>query len=261
MTAGLLAGTCGLIVGVSGERSIGFACAAALRQLGADVAFTCRPARADGAEALAEKLGGAVHAPLELDDPASIAAAFARVERSFGRLDFLVHTLMHVPAGVLDRPLTELDGASFARVLAVGVHSLPLLCRHARPLLSRSTAPRIVTISSPCGQRMTPHYHIAGIAKAALEATVVYLAQELGPAGILCNAVSPGLIDTDGALAVIGRDAAAATRSHMARRAATRTAVELDDIAAAVAWLCSPLLRQVTGQILPIDGGYGLSYF
>jgi enoyl-[acyl-carrier protein] reductase I len=258
---GPLAGCCGAIVGISSERSIGYACAAALRGLGADVAFTTRPARADSAAALADRLGGAPHATLELDDPASITAAFARFDRAFGRLDFLVHTLMHVPPGLLDRPLTELDRASFARVLEVGVHSLPLLCRAARPLLARSTAPRVVTISSPCGSRMTPHYHVAGIAKAALEATVVYLAQELGPAGILCNAVSPGLIDTDGAVAVIGREAAAATRTHMARRAATRTAVELDDVAAAVAWLCSPLVRQITGQILPVDGGYALSYF
>jgi enoyl-[acyl-carrier protein] reductase I len=108
---------------------------------------------------------------------------------------------------------------------------------------------------------MTPHYHVAGIAKAALEAAVLYLAHELGPAGILCNAVSPGFVDTDGAVAVVGSDAAASTRTYMARRAATRNATDLADIAASVAWLCSPMLRHVTGEVVAVDGGFAKSYF
>jgi len=249
----------GVVVGVSAERSVGFACARALGDAGADVAITYRPQREGTVLALAARIG-VLAVPLELDDPRSITAAFAFLERAYGHLDFLVHTLMHVPPGLLERPLTELDRDGFHRVLDVGVHSLVVLCRHARPLLARSEAPRVVTISSPCGHRMTPHYHVAGIAKAALEATLLYLAHELGPERILCNAVSPGLIDTDGAVGVVGADLAAATRSHMARRAATRRATDLADVADCVAWLCSPKLRNVTGEVITVDGGHARAY-
>jgi enoyl-[acyl-carrier protein] reductase I len=257
----LLAGRRGLILGVSGERSLGFACARSAHALGAEVAITYRPARRDVVVPLAAELGDAIAVPLDVDAPASMSELFSVLAHRWGRLDFLVHTLMHVPDGVLAQPLTAVGRDSFARVLEIGVHSLVTLAGLARPLLERSPAPRIVALSSPCGRRMTPHYHVAGIAKAALEATLLYLAQELGPAGILCNAVSPALVDTEGAAAVVGRDTVAATRAHLARKAATRAAPELDDVADAVAWLCSPLARQLTGEVLTIDGGYSRNYF
>jgi enoyl-[acyl-carrier protein] reductase I len=258
---GLLQGARGAIVGVSSERSIGYACALAARALGAEVAITYRPARASDGARLAAQLGATVHAPLEADDPSTIEEAFSAFDQAFGRLDFLVHTLMSVPSELLELPLTELGRDDFARVLDVGVYSLLQLCRQARPLLARSAAPRIVTISSPCSRRMTPHYHVAGIAKAALESALLYLAQELGPAGILCNAVSPALLATDGALAVVGAGAAASTRAHLAKRAPTRRPIELEDVADCVAWLCSPLARQITGEVITLDGGYSRSYF
>jgi enoyl-[acyl-carrier protein] reductase I len=108
---------------------------------------------------------------------------------------------------------------------------------------------------------MTPHYHVAGIAKAALDATLLYLAHELGPSGILCNAVSPALIATDGAVAAVGADAAASTRAHLARRAATRAATEPDDVAACAAWLASASCRNITGETITVDGGHARSYF
>jgi enoyl-[acyl-carrier protein] reductase I len=252
----LLDGRRGVVVGVSGERSVGGACARALRELGAEVAITCRPGRVDSVAGI-----GDATLVMDVDDEAAVDQAFAELDTRFRRLDFLVHSIMHVPPGLLDRPLTEVDRASFSAVLAAGVHSLISVCKRARPLLARSTAARVVTITSPCGHRMTPHYHVAGIAKAALESAVLYLAYELGPAGILCNAVSPGLIDTDGAVAVVGADAAASTRTYMARRAATRNPTDLTDVAASVAWLCSPMLRNMTGEVMAVDGGYARSYF
>jgi enoyl-[acyl-carrier protein] reductase I len=257
----LLAGRRGVVIGVSSERSLGYACARTAYELGAEVALTYRPARRGVVGALAAGLGDAIAAPLDVDAPSSIAELFALLEQRWGRVDFVIHTLMHVPDGVLERPLTDVDRTTFARVLDIGVHSLVAIAGHARPLLARSAAPRLVALSSPCGRRMTPHYHVAGIAKAALESTLLYLAQELGPDGILCNAVSPALVDTDGAVAVVGRDSAAATRVHLARKAATRRAVELDDIADCVAWLCSPWARQITGEVVTIDGGYSRNYF
>jgi enoyl-[acyl-carrier protein] reductase I len=257
----LLAGRRGLIVGVSGERSLGFACARSAHALGAEVALTYRPARSQAVLPLTAALGDALALPFDVDAPASLTELFAVLEQRWGRLDFVVHTLMHVPPGVLTRPLTAVDRETFARVLDVGVHSLAAIAGQARPLLMRSSAPRLVALSSPCGRRMTPSYHVAGIAKAALEATLLYLAQELGPDGILCNAVSPALIDTDGAVAVVGREAAAATRAHLERKAPTRRAVTPEDVGDAVAWLCSSWARQMTGEVLSLDGGYSRNYF
>jgi enoyl-[acyl-carrier protein] reductase I len=256
----ILVGVRAAVVGVSAERSIGFAAARMLRSLGADVAVTSRPERSETVAALAASIG-ASHVVLDVDRPESIGDAIDVIGRQLGGLDAVVHTLMHVPPGLLDRPLTELPADGFHRVMEVGVWSLIALARQARPLLARSPAPRLIAIGSPCGHRMTPHYHVAGIAKAALESTVLYLAHELGPAGILCNAVSPGLIDTDGAVAVVGPDVAAATRAHLARKAATRKAVDLDDVARAIAWLASPLASNMTGEVITIDGGHARAYF
>jgi enoyl-[acyl-carrier protein] reductase I len=256
----ILVGVRAAVVGVSAERSIGFAAARVMRGLGADVVVTSRPSRAAAVSSLAASIG-ASFAVLDVDRPDSIGEAVDGIARQLGGLDAVVHTLMHVPPGLLDRPLTELPAADLHRVMEVGVWSLIALARHARPLLSRSPSPRIVAIGSPCGHRMTPHYHVAGIAKAALESTVLYLAHELGPAGILCNTVSPGLIDTDGAVAVVGAEVAAATRAHLARKAATRRAVDLDDVARAVAWLASPLASNMTGEVITVDGGHARSYF
>ena len=254
--SGLLDGRRGVVVGVSGERSIGGACARAMRELGAEVAITCRPGREAGVAAIADLV-----LTMDVADAASMDEAFRQLDRRFGRLDFLVHSVMHVPSGLLDRPLCEVEREELTGVLDVGVYSLIALCRRARSLLAASTAPRVVTISSPCGHRMTPHYHVAGIAKAALESAVLYLAHELGPAGILCNAVSPGFVDTDGAVSVVGADAAASTRTYMARRAATRRATDLTDVAGSVAWLCSAMMRNVTGEVVAVDGGFARSYF
>jgi len=145
-------------------------------------------------------------------------------------------------------------------VLSVSAWSLVAACRHARPLLMRSPAPRVVALTSACGHRMTPHYHVAGIAKAALESAVLYLAMQLGREGILVNAVGSSLMATDGAVRAVGEQNAAATRSVQAKRSATGRAVEFEEIAGSVAFLCSPLCRNVTGEIVTVDGGFARSY-
>jgi len=253
--SGLLQGRRGLIVGVSGETSIGGALARGLSDLGAELALTCRPARREAAAALGLPLF-----PVDVDDESALAATGFELALRWERLDFLVHTIMNVPPRLLARPLLELERGDFETVIGVAAHSLIHACRELAPLLERSTAPRVVALTSACSHRMTPRYHVAGIAKAALEATVVYLAQELGAKGILVNAVSPSLLATDGALRTIGPENAAATRALQARKAATRRAVELDDVTGCVAWLVSPLCRQVTAEIVTVDGGFARGY-
>jgi enoyl-[acyl-carrier protein] reductase I len=257
--AGRVTGRRGLVVGVSGADSLGAACARQLVSAGAEVVVTCRPARLEAVTVEAATWGVTRVLPLDVDDPASVAAVFAVLAESWGALDFLVHSLVHVPAPVLERPLVELRRDEFEKVLSIGAWSLVSLCGHALPLLRLGVAPRVVTISSACGQRFTPRYHVAGIAKAALESAVVYLAGELGPEGIAVNAVSPPLLATAGAVATVGAEACEATRRHQARRSFTRSVVEPGDVADVVSWLCSPV-RQVTGQVITVDGGFTRAY-
>jgi enoyl-[acyl-carrier-protein] reductase (NADH) len=106
-----------------------------------------------------------------------------------------------------------------------------------------------------------PSYHAVGIAKAALEAATRYLAFELGPCGILCNVVSFSLVETDAALRAVGSEAAEATRRHLAKRSMTRASTTLADVGQAVAYFASPLLRNVTGETLTVDGGFSRAYF
>ncbi len=255
----ILSGRRGVVVGVSGARSLGWEIACALAGHGAELAVTCRPARRAAVAPLAEDRRFALQ-PLDADDEATVAAAFAALGRAWGKLDFLVHTLVHVPEGLLARPLLDVTRADFDRVVGTAAHSLVSLCRAARPLLAASAAPRVVTLTSACARRMTPRYHVAGIGKAALEAAVIYLAQELGPDGILVNAVSAPILATEGAERAVGAQAIEATRARIARRAATARAGEAGDVADCVAWLVSPLLRNVTGEVVATDGGFALTY-
>lgn len=261
-SAALLAGRRGIVLGVSGTNSIGYHVASTLRELGAEVAVTCRPGRLAHVAPLAAELGAAVY-PVELADEASLAAAVeasGTSGRAGASLDFVVHGLIDVPGGVLARSVLDVTRGEFEHVMSVAAWSLIAACRHARPLLARSTAPRVVALTSACSHRMTPHYHVAGIAKAALESAVVYLAMELGSAGILVNAVGASLVPTDGAVRAIGERNAQATRAVQARRSATGRAVEHRDIASCVGFLCSPLARNVTGEIVTVDGGFSRTY-
>jgi enoyl-[acyl-carrier protein] reductase I len=255
----LLKGRRGLVLGVSSRDSVGFHCAQQLRQLGAEVAVSLRPER----RAFLPELSAGGFFAVELDalDERSVERAIENVGQRFGRLDFLVHTLVHVPEGVLTRPLLQLTSAELQEVMEVGVRSLLVAARFGLPWLERSDAPRIVTLLSGGADFAMPAYHVVGMAKAALGAAVRYLAAELGPRGVLCNAVNFSLLETDAARRVIGLERAQQTRQHLLKRSMTRTAVAYDDVTRAIAFLVSPLCSNLTGEALLVDGGFSKSYF
>jgi enoyl-[acyl-carrier protein] reductase I len=251
----------GVVLGVSAENSMGFHIARALVADGARAAITCRPSRGAAIEPLARAAGFDAVLPLEAGDEPSFRLAFGSLERRWGRLDFLVHCMVHAPAGALERPLLELRRDELFAIFDAACASFLDACRHAAPLLRRSPAPRVVVLTSDAGARVMPRQHAIGIAKGALESAARYVADELGPDGVLVNAASFSLIATDGAVRAVGADAAAATRARQARRAPTRRAVDIDDVTEAVRFLAGPRCRGVTGRTLVIDGGYSTVYF
>jgi enoyl-[acyl-carrier protein] reductase I len=256
----VLEGSRGLVLGVSGENGVGYQLAKTAIELGATVAIAHRPQRRDVCASLAERLGCA-RVEIEATDEASFEPAFSQVDAELGRLDFLVHTLVHVPEGALSRPVTSITAAEMRDTIEVGVRSLLVACRHALRLFERSDAPRVVALTSAGAGFAMPNYHVIGIAKAALEAAVRYLALELGPRRILCNAVSFSLIETDAAVRAVGKEAAEATRRHLAKRSPTQKSTTFDDVARTVAYLCSPLAQNLTGEVLNVDGGFSKNYF
>jgi len=259
MSSGLLADKRGLVLGAGARDSVGFRAAEELRAQGADVSVSLRRATSAFGAELRER----GYAPVELDafDEGSVERAVGEVGRGFGRLDFLVHTLVHVPEGALERPITSLGARELGDAMEVGVRSLLLAVRHARPWLERSSSPRIVTLLSGGADFAMPNYHLIGLVKAALASAVRYLAAELGPAGILCNAVNFSILDTDAARRVIGAERTAQTRQHLAKRAMTKRALDYADVTRAIAFLTSPLCSNLTGEALLVDGGFSKSYF
>ncbi len=172
-----------------------------------------------------------------------------------------MHTLAYGPPGALRRPLTQLSRADFDAVLGVGVHSLIAAAGMALPLFEKSAAPRIVALTSHGDTHTMPGYHVLGISKAALAAAVRYLAAELGPAGVLCNALRFSYVPTDGAQRAIGADTGNRTRELLARTAPTREPLDGAQVAAMVALLAGPAWLNTTGQVITQDGGFAQVLF
>jgi enoyl-[acyl-carrier protein] reductase I len=259
MSGGLHSGRRGLVLGVSRRDSVGFHTAEALRAQGGTVAVSVR----SRSSAFAAELAESGYGPVELDafEDGSIERAVGAVGQRFGRLDFLVHTLVHVPPGALERPLTDLTSRELGDAMEVGVRSLLTAVRHARPWLEQGQAPRVVALLSGGADFAMPSYHVIGLVKAALGAAIRYLAAELGPAGILCNAVNFSILETDSARRAIGVERTLQTREYLAKRAMTKTALSYDDVTRAIVFLTSPLCSNLTGETLLVDGGFSKSYF
>jgi enoyl-[acyl-carrier protein] reductase I len=259
VTAALLSEKRGLVLGVSSRDSVGYHAAQGLREAGAEVAVSLRSRAAPFAVELEES--GFVVVELDAFDESSLERAIGEVGQGFGRLDFLVHTLVHVPSGALERPLTALTSRELSDAMEIGVRSLLSAVRHARPWLERSSTPRVVALLSGGADFAMPSYHVVGLVKAALAAAIRYLAAELGPAGILCNAVNFSILETHAAKRVIGDERTAHTRDYLAKRSMTRRALSYADVTRAITFLTSPLCSNLTGEALLVDGGFSKSYF
>jgi enoyl-[acyl-carrier protein] reductase I len=252
-----LSGKAGLIVGVANKRSIAWAIAQAASAAGARLAVTYQGERlGENVRELAEGLPNPLLLPLDLTDDAQIAAAFDAIEQAFGGLDFVVHGAAYAPREDLSRPFVETSRDGFRIALDVSAYSLVALSRAALPLMERRGGGSIVTLTYLGSERVFPNYNVMGVAKAALESTVRYLAADLGPKNIRVNAISAGPIKT---LAASGVAGFSSILQIYRDRAPLRRTVDTSEVADAAVFLLGDAGRGVTAEVLMVDGGYHAS--
>jgi len=247
-----LAGRKAIIVGIANEQSIAYGCAQALRAQGADLAITYLNEKAEPhVRPLAEALGADIIAPLDVRDDAQLDALFAEIEGMWGRLDTLLHSIAFCPKDDLHGRVVDCSRAGFETAMSVSVHSFIDLVRRSEPLMGEGGT--CMTVSFYGSEKVVEHYNLMGPVKAALEATVRYLAAELGPKKISVHALSPGPLMTR---AASGIDAFDELLNRAAASAPTHQLATIAEVGAYAAFLASREAANVTGGLHYIDGGY-----
>ncbi len=250
--AGLMAGKRGLIMGVANDKSIAWAIAAAASEQGAELAFTYQgDALKKRVEPLAASVGSEIVLPCDVTDTPSIDAVFAEIGRRWGRLDFLLHAIAYADKAELKGRYVDTSPENFQTSLAISCYSFTALARHAEPLMTEGGS--LLTLTYYGAEKVMPHYNVMGVAKAALEASVRYLAADLGPGGIRVNALSAGPIKT---LAASGIGDFRYILKWNELNAPMRRNVSREDVGKAGLYLLSNLASGVTGECHHVDCGY-----
>jgi enoyl-[acyl-carrier protein] reductase I len=249
-----LAGKHGLIVGVANKRSISWAIAQAATAAGARVALTYPSERLEeNVRELAAQLDNPVVAPCDVARDEQIADLAATLDREFGGLDFLVHGAGFAPADALHNPFVETSRESFRIALDISTYSLIGLTRAVVPLMEKRGGGSVLTLTYLGSQRVFTNYNVMGVAKAALESSVRYLAADLGPKNIRVNAISAGAIKT---LAASGIAGFSAILQVYRDRAPLRRGVDQSEVADAALFLLGAQSRAITGEIVMVDAGF-----
>ena len=248
------AGKHGLIVGVANKRSISWAIAQATASRGARLALTYQGRFEEHVNELSQGLDApALVLPCDVSSDADIDAVFARVDQEFGGLDFIVHGAAFANREDLLSSFTSTSREGFRTALDISAYSLVALARGGVPLMEKRGGGSILTLSYLGSERVFTNYNVMGVAKAALEASVRYLAADLGPRNIRVNAVSAGPIKT---LAASGIPGFSSILTVYRDRAPLRRSVETGEVGDAAAFLLSDAARGITGEVLMVDAGY-----
>jgi enoyl-[acyl-carrier protein] reductase I len=248
-----LEGKTGLILGVANKRSLAWACARALADAGMRLAVTYANERLEkSVRELAAELPGSFVAPCDVTAPQQIDELMALVAREFGGLDSIVHAIAFAKREELEGDFFNTSKEGYMLAHEVSVYSLTEITRKALPLMKEREG-SIVTLSYIGGERVIKNYNVMGIAKAALEASVRYLAADIGPRGIRVNAISAGPIRT---LSSSGVSGFGGMLDHIAQTAPLRRNVTQEEVGDACLFLCGPHSRGITGSILYVDAGY-----
>ncbi len=248
------AGKLGLIVGVANRRSISWGIAQALNAQGARLALTYPSERLEeNVRELAEKLDNPLVLPCDVSNDEQIATLAETLDQEFGGLDFVVHGAAFAQAAELSNPFVETSREGFRIALDISAYSLIGLTRACLPLMEKRGGGSVVTLTFLGSDRVFPNYNVMGVAKAALESTVRYLAADLGQKNIRVNAVSAGPIKT---LAAAGISGFSTILQVYRERTPLKRNVELSEVADAAVFLLSPASRAITGEVLMVDAGY-----
>jgi enoyl-[acyl-carrier protein] reductase I len=249
----LLAGKRGVIFGVANKRSIAWASALSLAREGMQLAFTYAGERLEKTvRELSSELPGSVCMPCDVTDSASMDEVFRVLKDEWGTLDFMLHGVAFAKREELQGDFYHTSREGYALAHDVSAYSLTALTRRALPLMEGRHA-SIVTLSYIGGERVVPNYNVMGIAKAALEASVRYLAHDLGPRGIRVNAISAGPIRT---LSSSGVQGFTEILDHIAQKAPLRRNITAEEVGDTCMFLASPLSRGITGSVVYVDAGY-----
>jgi enoyl-[acyl-carrier protein] reductase I len=250
--AKLLDGKKGLIVGIANDQSIAWGCAKAFRALGADLAISYLNDKAKPhVEPLARQVEAAIVMPLDMRVPGQLEAVFDRIGKEWGRLDFVIHSIAFSPKETLQGRVVDVPRDGFLSTMEISCWSFIRMAHLAEPLMTNGGT--LFTMSYHGSQMVVENYNIMGVAKAALECAVRYLAAELGPKGIRVHAISPGPLATRAASGIPEFDELLAKAKV---KSPTRSLVSIDDVGFATAFLAHDAARLMTGSTLYVDGGY-----
>jgi enoyl-[acyl-carrier protein] reductase I len=251
-TGTLMAGKRGLVMGVANNRSIAWGIAQACAAQGAEIAFTFQgEALEKRVRPLAASIGSQHVMPCDVTDPASMDAVFAALTSSWGSLDFLVHAIAFADKAELDGRYVDTTETNFTKSLLISCYSFTALAQRAEKLMPSGGS--LLTLSYYGAEKVMPHYNVMGVAKAALEASVRYLAADLGKKNIRVNAISAGPIKT---LAASGISDFRYILKWNEYNSALRRTVTIEEVGASGLYLLSDLGRAVTGEIHHVDAGY-----
>ncbi len=250
----LMKGKRGLVVGVANKRSIAWSIAQRCVEEGAQLAFSYQNERlGENVKDLTAEIPDALTFQMDVSDDGQVRQGFELLGREWGRLDFLVHAVAYAPRQALEGDFVSTSREDFRVALDVSAYSLPVLAHAAKGLMAGGGS--IITLSYLGAERVMPNYNVMGVAKAALESSVRYLASDLGPSGIRVNALSAGPIKT---LASSGISGFGSILEHHRTKSPLRKLVELEEVADGALFLLCDMGRGVTGQTLYVDGGYNI---
>jgi len=247
-----LKGRKGRVVGIANDQSIAWGCAKAFRALGADLAVTYLNDRAKKhVQPLAEALDASIFAPLDVNVEGQMERVFEHIREKWGQLDFLLHSIAFSPKEALHGRVVDVERDGFLKTMEISCWSFLRMAHLAEPLMKRGGT--LFTMTYYGSQMVVQNYNIMGVAKAALEASVRYVAAELGPKGIRVHAISPGPLATRAASGIPEFDD---LMDKAQSKAPTRSLVSIDDVGNATAFLALDGAKLITGDVMYIDGGY-----